>query len=107
MIIKQVGTDFHAVSETDQNKDAIYDILMKYQWPMCTAKLSKISLKEKKQLFKLQEDGEEQFIQEKIRELLDGADYHVVFVPTVIYELYCLGDEMLFNETKYGATGIG
>lgn len=109
LILKRIASgDFEAVGDSDPNKDSIYEILLKYQWPMCTANLDKLSDDEKKELFPIIKIKacEERFIQKKIQKKYSNG-YHVAFVPTAIYELFCLSDEMIFNETKEGATGIG
>lgn len=97
-----------AVTENDPNKDDIYKIIITYQWPMCTAHFKEITLAEKKELFlSKKEDAEELFIQKKIQDVTKNSDYQVVFVPTVIYELFCLSDKKIYEETKENATGIG
>src|SRR5579872_6730892 len=66
---------------------AAMNILMKYQWPMCT--ISQLTEDEQKELLSPGVPAaEENFIRKKIKALDQNLD--VVFVPTTIYELFCL-----------------
>ena len=100
LILKKEGDSYKAVTNEDPNSGKIYDILMTYQWPMCTAKLQlpKLDPKERLEISKSFEEDEGQFIQKKIQTL--NKAYCVVFVPTVIYELFCLADPEIFDESQ-------
>lgn len=67
----------------------ISQIRLKYQWPMCIA--SNLNENEKNELLTSGKScAEELFIQKKLKESISDLDLHVVFIPTALYELFCL-----------------
>jgi len=92
LIVKQTPQGFVPLDQTDiDNSEQIAQILGTYQWPMCI--MSDLSDKEQKALLAADTpNAEEGFIQNKIHEKLGvaGKDYHVIFIPTSIYELFCI-----------------
>lgn len=66
----------------------IYDILMRYQWPMSISSASSMTADEKAALFGSREDAERIFIERKVKEI--DAKYTVVYVPTTLYELFVI-----------------
>lgn len=109
LIIKKVkdkdGEEVFAPLDVNDKADnaaapIIAAILLKYQWPMVIA--SDLTESEKNELLtpidpkEIEKLGktfpEEEFIQKKIRETLKGKgdNYFVIFVPTALYELFCI-----------------
>src|SRR5437868_6958848 len=108
LIVKKVTlpegkTRFAAPDATDDKAMAyISQILLKYQWPMVI--MSDLTEKEKGELLTPGiENGEEIFIQKKIDETLKSDVYQVVFIPTALYELFCIND-LLLNIEKSSTT---
>ncbi|OGB86242.1 hypothetical protein A3J41_00710 [candidate division TM6 bacterium RIFCSPHIGHO2_12_FULL_38_8] len=69
----------------------ISQILLKYQWPMCIA--SNLTEDEKNELLTAGVPyAEELFIQKKLKQAIfdPRLDLHVIFIPTALYELFCL-----------------
>jgi hypothetical protein len=93
LIVKKVDNVFVPLdSSDDKNGKAIADILLKYEWPMCIAN-EHFTDEEKRELLAPNKPyAEELFIQKKIREALPNQphQYSVVFIPTVLYELFCI-----------------
>lgn len=90
LIVKRVSNEFVPLDEKDiaLHGKAINDIVLKYEWPMCIA--SKLTEAEQYELLAPNKPrAEEIFIQNKIQEVA-GSDYYVVFIPTTLYELFCI-----------------
>jgi hypothetical protein len=93
LVVKKTNEGFAPLSlEEDKSASSkIAEILLKYQWPMCIA--SNLTPEEQDELLTPGKPyAEELFIQKKIREVLGSDDYCVVFLPTVLYELFCMRD---------------
>ena len=83
----------------DVHSAAISETLLKYQWPMCIARASELSPEEQDELFSPDRpNAEEIFIQKKLREVT-GVAYSVIFVPTALYELFCITQVFIKNTT--------
>jgi hypothetical protein len=80
----------------DKTESLIYgpvisQILLKYEWPMCIA--SNLTKDEQNELLTAgMPYGEEIFIQKKLKESIPDLDLGVVFIPTALYELFCLSE---------------
>jgi len=100
LIVKKVDNVFVPLDASDdKNGNVISDILLKYEWPMCIANDS-LSEEDKNDLLSPNKPyAEELFIQEKIREALSDQphQYSVIFIPTALYELYCIYQACLGN----------
>ena len=80
LVFKEID-DFICLPTEEEHETVVYPILMRYQFPMCTNLLNNVSPDEI--------DAQEQaFLERKLQEK-DPA-YRVVFVPTVIYELFMI-----------------
>ena len=67
----------------------ISKIILKYQWPMCTA--SNLTQAEKNELLTPGiSNAEEIFIQKKLQQAIPDLNIQVTFIPTTLYELFCL-----------------
>lgn len=89
LIVKKGKNGFVPLDASDIVKSGkiITDIILKYQWPMCIS--SQLSQEEQDALLTSQKPyAQELFIQNKIRESFD--EYGVVFIPTALYELFCI-----------------
>ena len=100
LIVKKVDNVFVPLdSSDDKNGNVISDILLKYEWPMCIAN-DTLSDQEKNDLLSPHKPyAEELFIQEKIREAFpdESHQYSVIFIPTSLYELYCIEQALSWN----------
>jgi hypothetical protein len=92
LIVKQTPQGFAPLDQTDlDNSEQIAQILGTYQWPMCI--MADLSDGDQKALLAADTpNAEEVFIQNKIREKIGaaGKEYCVIFIPTTIYELFCI-----------------
>lgn len=81
---------YDVLTETDLKADgkAIIEILQKYSWPTCTT--ADLTLYEKNELLSNIAAGEERFIQKVFNKRFGYGTYAVVFVPTTLYELFCI-----------------
>ena len=93
LIVKKVGNVFAQLSKEDvvQSGKTISEILLKYQWPMCI--MSELDPDEEQTalLSPNKPHAEEIFIENKIK----ASDskfktFRVIFVPTTLYELFCI-----------------
>jgi len=89
LVIKKENGRFAPLTEADlPDSQKIMDIILKYEWPMCIA--SDLTPEEQDALLTPNKPfAEEHFIRRKIQDSV-GKQYEVVFVPTTIYELFCL-----------------
>ena len=92
LLIVKKGPDgtFQALDESDaRNNLHITYAKNMYQWPMCLAS----GVPRSEELAELFAAGkpyaEELFVQNQLRES-SGVEYSVVFIPTLIYELFCI-----------------
>jgi|GEM_PF-5808051 len=82
---------------------ALYDIICKYKWPQCLSMVNKEGVfspeerEELKELFSNAPGAEENFIRRKVKRIKDTFD--VLFVPTVIYELFCISNYMFDDDS--------
>lgn len=100
LVVKKTNEGFAPLSleEDATASPKIAEILLKYQWPMCIA--SNLTKEEQDELFTPGKPyAEELFIQKKIREAMKSDDYCVVFVPTTLYEMFCIYE---FFKTEEG-----
>jgi hypothetical protein len=90
LIVKKTAEGFGPLDDSDVvNSTIIANILLKYQWPMCIA--AELTEEEQNELLSSGQPCAEEFsIQKKIREHLKDNSYYVVFIPTTIYELFCM-----------------
>ncbi len=89
LIVKKEKNGFAPLDASDLVKSGkiITDIILKYQWPMSIS--SQLSQEEQDALLTSQKPyAQELFIQNKIRKSFD--EYGVVFIPTALYELFCI-----------------
>lgn len=117
LIVKKDKQGLAPLSDLDAKKygPVISQTLLKYQWPMCTSQ--DLTDQEKDELLTADKPcAEELFIEKKLQEKLGSDDFDpaVIFIPTTLYELFCLDllskkDEVLLNEKnrrealRYGA----
>lgn len=80
LVYKNVGDSIQLPTATEHEKE-IYSTLMKYQFPMCTNPLNDVHAEEI-------DKPEREFLENKLRVFNDS--YRVVFVPTVLYELFVI-----------------
>ncbi|MBP6892277.1 hypothetical protein KBB68_01720 [Candidatus Babeliales bacterium] len=67
----------------------ISQIILKYQWPMCTA--SNLTQMEKNELLTPGiPNAEEIFIQKKLQEAIPDLNIQVSFISTTLYEIFCI-----------------
>ena len=93
LIIKKENNQFAPLSSENaadiEAGKKIQEILLKYQWPMCI--MSDLTEQEQDELLTSNKPfAEETFIQNKIKETLQNDIYHIVFIPTTLYELFCI-----------------
>jgi hypothetical protein len=91
------------VDKSDANRQVLYEIMCKYKWPTCLAYINKPGVfsdeekgELKRTLFSSQPAAEERFIRRKVQEI--NPSYDVLFVPTGLYELFCLSEYMFEDE---------
>jgi hypothetical protein len=104
LIVKKENGIFKPLTqaETVEYEKKINAVLSKYQWPMCTTEsLTKQEIAE--YLSPDKPYAEEQFVQKKIREVIDPTeiDLHVMFVPTSLYELFCIDQSFETPRVQY------
>lgn len=89
LVVKKGSEGFEPVSLEDKVAgQKISDIILKYEWPGCIA--SDLTEQEKNELFATDNSyAQEKFIRKKIHQAL-GEQYDVFFMPTSLYELFCL-----------------
>lgn len=89
LIVKKEDGVFAPLAEADKdNSEKVATILIKYEWPMCIA--SNLTAKDQNALLTPDKAfAEESFIQNKLQETV-SKDYFTVFVPTALYELFCI-----------------
>jgi len=80
-----------AIVALDDNDEKTYNVitllLQRFQWPMCI--ISSLPEAEKKELYSPGiPAAEEIFIRKKVQRV--NPDFDVLFVPTTIYELFCI-----------------
>lgn len=110
LIVKKDDFGYIALSEAESLKynDQISKILQKYQWPMCLG--SDLTEDEKNELLTADKPyAEELFIQKKLQEALPNVNLQVIFIPTSLYELFCLsemcnGDTLSIKNISIGNT---
>ncbi len=111
LIIKKNHFGYEALSEAESLKfnDQISEILQKYQWPMCLG--SDLTEQEKNELLSADIPyAEELFIQKKLQQAMPELYLQVVFIPTSLYELFCLAQyfkkEQFFDKKIIDATSM-
>lgn len=70
---------------------AIFETMLKYQWPTCTSQ--DLTDQEKEELLTAGKPcAEEQFVQKKLQEKIGQAELNlnVLYIPTALYELFCI-----------------
>lgn len=101
-VVKDVNGNNVPLEESDwenyTQEKGIYSILQKYQWPMNT--VSDIKPAERREVFASTPDAERNFIEKKIRENFPNKNYTVVFIPTVVYELFAI---LMMHEQPCGS----
>ena len=93
LIVKKDKQGLAPLSDLDAKKygPVISQTLLKYQWPMCTSQ--DLTDQEKDELLTADKPCvEELFIQKKLQEKIGSDDFDpaVIFIPTTLYELFCL-----------------
>ena len=93
LIVKKEKQGLTSLAERDikQHGPAISKTLLKYQWPMCTSQ--NLTEVEKQELLITDKPcAEELFIQSKLKQELgvENFDPEVIFIPTTLYELFCI-----------------
>ncbi len=101
LVVKKNIAGLAPLTSKDSSVDqlCISNTLLKYQWPMCT--IQSLSDREKKELLTPNLPyAEEKFIQKKLQECSTKQNFElgVLFVPTALYELFCL--TQLFKDLK-------
>lgn len=93
LVVKKTKEGFSSLS-VKKNLSAsskIAKVIRTYQWPMCIA--SDLTFEERNELLEPGKHyAEELFIQKKICEALGNDTYGVIFMPTTLYELFCIYD---------------
>jgi hypothetical protein len=105
LILKKTSEGLAALTreESLQYGPTISQIILKYQWPMCTS--SNLTKAEQDALLTPGiQNAEEIFIQKKLQEAIPGLDIQVAFVPTTLYELFCIF--YYFKNSKRSAVAI-
>jgi hypothetical protein len=88
LVFEKSDNQIQPISSPEKHA-AIYQILMKYQWPMSTSSFAQMTQGEIKELTTQKKPAaEEEFIRKKLKELDTSLD--IVFVPTFVYELYVI-----------------
>ncbi|MFA6264077.1 MAG: metallophosphoesterase [Candidatus Babeliales bacterium] len=102
LVTKTADGGLSSVTNKDPNCKILYETILKYQWPTCLATLHQLSDEEKQALFTPTPHAEENFIRQQVKKI--NQSYDVIFIPTILYELFCLSREMLgdayFEQTK-------
>jgi len=80
LVFKEIE-GFICLPTEEEHSLCIYPTLMKYQFPMCTNPLNEVSPDEI-------DVPERNFLERKLQE--NDPNYRVVFIPTVIYELFMI-----------------
>ena len=112
LILKRVDGVFVPLTQEDNLKyqQKIFEIVAKYKWPTCLLDTSHITKAELDEFFAPNKSyGEERLVQKKLQEVILSSeiDLHVMFVPTTLYELFCLKnaskikDKDLFLSTQF------
>ncbi|MFA5306169.1 MAG: metallophosphoesterase [Candidatus Babeliales bacterium] len=96
LLVKSAEGTLTPVTNADENCTTLYKTILKYQWPTCLATLQELSSEEKQALFAPTPHAEEDFIRKQVKQI--DESYDVIFIPTVLYELFCLSGEMLGDE---------
>ena len=109
LIVKKEKQGLTSLAERDikQHGPVISKTLLKYQWPMCTSQ--NLTESEKQELLSPDKpSSEELFIQSKLKQQLgvENFDPEVIFIPTTLYELFCLNyiSERIANSDKESKT---
>jgi hypothetical protein len=95
IVMKSTASGLEALSEADIEKhgQVVSDILQKYCWPMCQD--SDLTPEEQHELLS-PEGNEERFLEKKLNQTIPFSernfDFAVVFVPTTLYELFCISE---------------
>lgn len=107
LVVKKVDGLFQPLDEADAcHNAAIMDIILKYQWPQCLAAETELTEEEKEELFSSEPAAEEKLIEKKIQQAI-GDQYHVVFIPTALYELFCIYEILKnFDQSKLQTSPI-
>jgi hypothetical protein len=72
------------------------EILMKYQWPMLTIHFDDLTNEEKDALLVHQiPSWEKELLQHKIDNEIGDEKYKVIFVPTILWEIYALDESTI------------
>jgi hypothetical protein len=88
LVVKHIDGHFVPLDDTDAvHSDAISDVLLKYQWPMALTNET-LTATEATELFSQKPFAEEEFITRKLQ-AIDNS-YRAIFVPTVLFELFCI-----------------
>ena len=93
LIVKKDESGLAPLNQHDAKKygPMIAKTLLKYQWPMCISQ--DLTDQEKQELLSSDKScGEELFIQKKLQETIGQIKINpaVVFIPTTLYELFCI-----------------
>lgn len=110
LIVKRDDFGYAPLSQAESLKynDQISEILQKYQWPMCLG--SHLTDEEKNELLSADvQHAEELFIQKKLQQAMPELYLNVIFIPTSLYELFCLlemcnGDTQSIQDVSIGNT---
>jgi hypothetical protein len=87
LIVKKNTKGFMGLDNTDAiNFKKIHELMLQYQWPNV---LAQNTISSDHDLFKPEEAAEENFIRTLIKQQV-GKEYDLVFIPTVLYELFVL-----------------
>ena len=95
LVVVKDGGKFRALTQAESIKyqAQINAVKEKYQWPMCVKE--DLTPEEIAEYLKAGKPyAEEQFVQKKLREAINPSeiDLQVMFVPTSIYEMFCLSE---------------
>jgi hypothetical protein len=91
LIVKKGARGYTTLSDRDIQKDgiAISEIVQKYSWP--TSNASNHMMHEERELLSPGVPRQEENFIQKILDKRFGSDiYQVVFIPTTLYELFCI-----------------
>ena len=96
IVMKNTVYGLEALSDEDiqTHGQVISDILLKYCWPMCQD--SDLTPEEQHELLS-PEGNEERFLEKKLNETIPLSErdfeFVVIFVPTTLYELFCIAEQ--------------